>query len=243
MPSTFTCIIVDDEQDAIDLLSSRINVLFHNISILVSCTHWADALEKLRTNKFDILFIDISMPGKNAIELLKLLPGLSCEIIFVTAHDRFALDAFEFSTSGYILKPIDDNRLFAAVNKAIERISTQKHTKQQSAGIPAADKIGVPNNHGIDYINIHAIVYLEAVNKCTKIVTTKGEYTSSLNIGKFQHLIDNHSFFQAHRSYIINLNCILRYESTGLIVMDNKKEIPLSRNVKNDFLKLFHSSY
>jgi len=72
------------------------------------------------------------------------------------------------------------------------------------------------------------------------IVTNKAEYVSSYQIGKYKDMVGGYPFFHAHRSYIINLNFILRYETSGLVIMTNKKEIPISRNVKNDFLKLFN---
>lgn len=233
MPNNFTCIIVDDEQDAIDLLSYRIMHLFKNITIAGTYLNWQDALTAFREQKCDIAFMDISIPGKNAMELLKLLPVLDCELIFVTAHEEYAIEAFAFTTSGYLLKPVDDNALNAAISKAMMRVEHKRQAKQNNS--PAAhvtDKIGVPNNHGIDYINIPEILYLESTNKCTRIVTGKGEYISSLNLGKFQHLVDNHSFFQVHRSYIVNLNNILRYESSGMVIMSDKKEIPVSRSLK-----------
>ena len=244
MPDNVTCIIVDDEQDAIELLTDRIGRLYRNIQITASYTYWEDALEALRKQNCDLLLMDISMPGKNAIDLLKLLPGLQCEIIFVTAHDNYALDAFAFSTSGYLLKPIDDAALSTAINKALERIKNKKLAqKHTTASQPINNKIGIPNNHGIDYISISDILYLESTNKCTKIVTAKAVYISSLNLGKIKEMINSVSFFQVHRTYVVNLNSILRYESSGVVIMSNKMEIPVSRNVKNEFLKIFNSSY
>ena len=244
MINNYTCIIVDDEPDAIELLECRIKLLFQNILITGTYTHWEKALEALRTQKCDLLLLDISMPGKNGIDLLKLLPNLECEIVFVTAHENYAIDAFDFPTSGYILKPADDAALFKAINKALERVHKNKLAKQsQPQATFISDKIGIPNNHGIDYINVADILYLESTNKCTRIVTAKAEHISSLNLGKFQNLIDQHCFFQVHRSYIINLNCILRYESSGLVIMTNKMEIPVSRSTKTEFLQLFNSIY
>lgn len=243
MNTSYTCVIVDDEQDAIDLLSGRLGLLYDNITIADTFIQWQDALAALRKNRYDLLFIDISMPGKSGFELLKLLPGLESEIIFVTAHDNFALSAFSFSATGYILKPIDDTELLAAVDKALERIANKSLASQLKSPVSRiSDKIGVPKNHGIDYINVSDILYLESVNKCTQIITANGKYTSSSNIGTFRYLVDSNSFFQVHRSFIVNLNCILRYESVGTLIMQDKKEIPVSRNIKQDFLQIFNKS-
>ncbi len=242
MSNNFSCIIIDDEQDAIELLTDRIGRLFNNINVAKSRHDWTGALQALKEDKYDIIFMDISMPGKSGIDLLKLLPNLEGEIIFVTAHEQYALDAFSVSATGYILKPIDDEALYTAMNKAIVRIENKRlATQPKNNATTVGNKIGIPNNHGIDYININDILYLESTNKCTRIVTSKGVYTSTSNIGRFREIITDDSFYQIHRSFIINLNCILRYESTGVVVMTDKMEIPVSRIVKNDFLKIFNS--
>jgi two-component system, LytTR family, response regulator len=242
MTNNFTCIIVDDEPNAIELLIDRLGKLHKNITVTGTHTFWEDALNALRTQQCDLLIMDMSIPGKNGMEILKLLPKLECELIFVTAYEDFALDAFAFSASGYVLKPVDDSELSAAVNTAIERIQHKRTSRQiQNMGAQVSDKIGISHNNGIDYINVNDILYLESINKCTKIVTASSEHLSSLNIGKFLNLTHTHSFFQVHRSYIVNLNSILRYESSGLIIMSNKIEIPVSRSIRNEFLKIFSS--
>lgn len=239
----YRCIIVDDERDAIELLSSRIDQLYDNIEIADTFSYWKDALPILRNNNYDILFIDVSMPEKSGFDLLKLLPAIDAEIIFVTAHDNFALKAFSFSASGYVLKPIDDEDLSIAINKALERINNKQAAKRQPQPQPGTaattDKIRIPNNSGIDYVNVNDIVYLESVNKCTMIVTGKTKYTSSANLGTYKYLTDEHSFFQVHRAFIINLNCVVRYESSGVVVMQDKTEIPIARNIRQEFLQLF----
>lgn len=238
MTNHFQCIIVDDEQDAIDLLAARLGIFYKHIEIARKCTSWEEALHLIQTQHFDIVFMDISLPGKNGINLLKLVPGFDGEIIFVTAHDEFALSAFELSASGYILKPIDDMALMHAVDKALERIRDKRLAQPHTGG--ANYKIGVPNSTGIDYISAQDILYFETVKGYTKVVTKTTEILSSFSIGKFKAVLKN-DFYQVHRSYIVNLHCILRYNSSGEIVMQDKKHIPLSKNVKDAFLSLFNT--
>ena len=243
MTSNYRSIIIDDEQDSIELLQRRISLLYRNIDIVGTYTAWDKALEALRTQQCDVLFLDVSMPGKNGFDLLKLVPGLDTEVIFVTAHDNYALNAFAVSATGYVVKPVDDIDLSTAIDKAIERVENKRKASYKQSQASHSDKIGIPGNHGIDYMDIQDIMYLESLNKCTRIVTTKGEHTSSLNIGKFQHLIDQHNFFQVHRSYVINLKYILRYESSMVVIMSDKSEIPVSRTAKGDFLRLFNDIF
>ncbi len=241
MQNNFTCIVIDDEPDAIEMLTDSIKGLFINVNIIGTYTSWTDALIAIRQQKADMLFLDISMPEKNGIDLLKLIPDVESEIIFTTAYSEYAIDAFKFSATGYLLKPIDDAELLKAVNKAIERIRYKKAAKKESTYKNIDTKIGIPNNKGIDYVSISDIIYLESVNKCTKIVTKNSQLVSSFNIGRFKNLTEHLQFFQVHRSFIVNINCIIRYESTGNIIMTNNKEVPVSRNVKDEFLSLFNT--
>ncbi len=235
MIDIFTCILVDDELFAIELLSEQLSHLYKNLRIDAICTDWESALNKMRERDFDLLFMDVSMPGKNGINLLKLMPSISGEIIFITAHEEFAIDAFKFNTAGYLLKPVSDIDLSHAVDRALSRVKNRLIANNNITP-NINDKIGVPNNYGIDYLSISDILYVVSENKCTKIVTPTKTYISFNPLIKFRILIDSYKFMQVHRSYIVNLNAILRYESSGLIIMSNKHEIPLARTYKNDFL-------
>ena len=192
----------------------------------------------MRSTQCDIVFMDISMPGKNGLELLKLAPNLKSEIIFITAHSEYALNAFKVSASGYIMKPIDDADIVIAVDHAMERIKYKKMAKEKP-DIGPKPKIGIPNYNGIDYVAMDDILYFESVNKCTNVVLKDKEIISSYHIGRFKVLTEGHFFYRVHRSYIVNLNCIVRYESSGILIMSNKREIPISKSEKDDFLKIF----
>ncbi len=241
MANNFTCIIVDDEQHSIDLLSRRINILFDNIEVVGAYTAWEKALTALRTQQCDLLFLDISMPGKNGFDLLKLVPGLESEIIFVTAYDNFALNAFSFAATGYILKPVDDGDLAAAIDKAIKRIEYRRNARQVQASEGfTAKKIGIPDKKGTEYINISDIVYLEAVNGCTRVVTGDGEIISSYALNKFKPVLDKNGFFQINRSFMVNTNRIRRYTVEGCVILTTGLEIPVSKNYRDDFLLIFN---
>jgi two-component system LytT family response regulator len=242
MSNEYTCIIIDDEPYVIELLAESIKGLYDNIKIIGTYSSWKDASHAMRNNNADILFLDISIEGKNGMDLLKLAPQSNAELIFVTAFSEYALNAFKHAATGYLLKPIDDIELTAAVDIAIERIKNKRLALNQNniTNVSSINsKIGIPNNKGIEYLTINDILFLEAENTYTKVVLKNEELLSSYNIGKFKDLLDNNMFYQVHRSYLVNLNCIRRYENNGTIVMDNNAIIPVSRNIREDFLKLF----
>ncbi len=243
MNHEFSCILVDDENHSVELLHKRLVQLYKHLNIIAKYSSWEDALNGLRTLKCDILFMDISMPGKNGMDLLSLLPDLDCEVIFVTAFEDYALSSFRFSPSGYVLKPIDDVDLVTAVDKAIERLEYKKAAKQHAHATisPANSKLGILSNTGIEYVDLNDILYLETIRGYTKVITLNGEILSSFSIGKFKTILDKNLFYQVHRSYIANINHIRRYKTTGEIVMKNDRELPVSRSLREDFVRLFNT--
>ncbi len=243
MTNTISAIIIDDDDFSITALSDTLNSLYNNIEISGIYKSWNDGLDALRVIKADILFLDITINGKNGMDLLKMVPASDMEIIFVTAHTEYALEAFKLAATGYIIKPVGDKELSIAVDKAIERISNKK-TARLNLSIPvqlANSKIGIPNSKGINYYDMNDIIYLEATSNYTRVVTKQHEVLSSNNMSKFTHLLEGSTFCSVHRSYIVNLNCVSRYEAPGTIIMNNKIEIPLSRTAREDFLKRFNS--
>lgn len=231
------CFIIDDEPKAIDVLSERLKLLFPGVQVVGSYTDWKMGLEALRTTPVDLLFLDVSMPEKTGVDFLKLFPSMSFQVIFVTAHSEFAMEAIKFSATGYVLKPIDDYELSFAVNKALERMKGAKVVQPANNN---KRKIGIPNIKGIDYLNIDDILYFESVNKYTKVVTKEYSIMSSYNLGEFRKIIDDSVFFQVHRSYVVNLNHVVRYEISGSILMEDNMQIPVSKSVRNDFVGLFN---
>lgn len=236
----FKCIIIDDEPKAIELLQQRLKLLFPDVRILGAFAEWQKGYEAIRSQKIDLLFLDVSMPEKSGIDFLKLFPKTDFDVIFVTAHSQFAVDAIKFSASGYVLKPIDDYELSFAVNKVIEKRKFQAESGNAKPGDnKEKTKIGIPNPKGIDYLNAGEILYFESVNKYTKVVTKDHSLLSSYNLGEFKKLIDERIFFQVHRSYIVNLYKIKRYEISGTLIMEDNMQIPVSRNVRTEFMSVF----
>jgi two-component system, LytTR family, response regulator len=233
----YSCIIVDDEPKAIKLLKDQIETLYSNIDIVSTYTTWKTAFDALRKNDVDILFMDISMPQKNGINLLKLLPELRCEIIFVTAYSNYAIEAFEFKTAGYILKPVEDVLLAKTIDRAIERIMNSRAALlSKSDGVARVSKLAIPCDKGFDYVNIEDIIYFEAVSRYTKVITPNASILSSYSIGKFGDIIHGLNFFHIHRSFIINLQYIRRYRSNGTVVLSTGIELPVARDMKKSFL-------
>jgi two-component system, LytTR family, response regulator len=237
MNNTYNCIIIDDEPKAIELLVDSLRIVRNDITVLATYTSWADALNAIRTQPCDIIFLDISIQGRNGMDLLHLVPDLQSEVIFVTAYSDHAVNAFKFSATGYVLKPINDVELAATIDRTIKKIEMKRQA--QKSGVQLDSRIGIPGNKSINYVATGDIIYLEAQNTYTKVVTKDQEILSAYNIGKFRELLPANIFYQVHRSFIINLNRIVRYENTGTVVMDNNQKIPVSIAERTKLLSMF----
>lgn len=237
----YKCIIVDDEPKAVELLQDSIAELYGNVEVVASYNNWKPALQAMKTQDYDIVFLDISMPQKNGMDLLALVPDLKSEVIFVTAHSEHAIDAFNFGATGYVLKPINDTLLYKTINKAIERIN---HKRAAVSGVTIQpshnNKIGIPSQKGVDYIDVNDILYLESINRYTSVVLTNDKLLSSYSIGKYRPMLDGFSFCQVHRSFIVNLKHVKRYEHPGTLHMSNGVMIPVSRQNKDELNKMMN---
>lgn len=241
MNTRYTCLIADDEIHAIELLSDTLHDLYGaRIDIVRTCTHWREALETLQTDAYDLVFLDISMQGRSGIGLVKCVPDLQSEVIFITAYEQYALEAYKVMAAGYIVKPFNDIELAAVTDKAMKRIKNKRIAQhEEQAIVPVKNnKLGIPNGNAIEYVNAEDIIYLEADGAYTRVVFGNKEILSSYNLGKFKEILDSQLFYQIHRSFLLNLNHVSRYEN-GVIHTSLDKMIPVARSSREAFLKLF----
>ncbi len=236
MLSDVKCVIIDDEPKLIELLQKRLKLLFPRLKVLNAFTKWEDGVEYLRERNVDLLFLDVSMPGKTGVDFLKLFPNRGFEVIFITAHAKYAVDAIKLSALGYVLKPVDDEELTFAVNKFFDKKSKNGGTDSNKN-----TKVGIPNVKGVDYFSPDEILYFETVNKYTKVVTDNFSIVSSYNIGEFEKILSEDIFFRVHRSFIVNMNRVKRYESSGMLIMDDNMNIPVSKSNKVTFAQTFNN--
>lgn len=241
----YTTYIVDDEVKSGILLNSLVEELDVNLEVKNVLTNPKEALQIINDQSPDLLFLDIDMPQMSGFDMLRHIPEPNFEIIFVTGHNEYALEAFQFSASGYVLKPVIIEDLENAINTAVTRIESKFSLKQNkillsnlSESIQSNRKLGVPSINGIDFLRLSNIVACEGQNKYTNVIVETGNnILSSYNIGEFTKILENAGFFQAHRSYLINLSKIKQYQKDGTIILENGMPIPLARRRKDEFLE------
>jgi len=238
-------IIIDDEPNARENLKFLIEKYCKNIQILGEANSVETALELIQSLKPDVIFLDITLGTESGFDLLNRLENINFEIIFVTASDQFALNAIKFSALEYLLKPILVSDLLQAIQKLEKKLSQKVDTdfsvildilkKPKNQDI----RIVIPCMDGLEVIAISSILYCESDGEYTHIyLNNKTKIMSSYNIGEYESMFDDYSFFRIHHSYLVNKNYIKKYLKTdgSSVIMTNEKTLPISRRKKIDFL-------
>ncbi|WP_136468554.1 LytR/AlgR family response regulator transcription factor [Flagellimonas onchidii] len=249
MKKITTC-IVDDELDSIELLQNHLNQYCGDIVDVVGTAFTQKKgiaiIEKLRP---DLLFLDIMLDQETGFELLTKINLENLKIIFVTAHNNFAIKAFKFNAIDYLLKPIQIDELINAVNKAKKDIERENYTSFPQFEIlakntelqPQVDFIAISTFDKISFMKLSNIIFIESDGAYTLFHLADGKkITSSKNLGEYYSILKDKSFFRIHHSYVINLRCMINVlKLSGYYCeMVNKQKLPVAKRRLGDLKKI-----
>ncbi len=243
-------ILVDDSPSNLQLLKGLLNEYCPNVSVLETCTNIKDAENAIKKYTPELVFLDVELQNELGFNLFDLFPSPGFEVVFTTAHEKYALQAIKSSCLEYLLKPIDFRELINAVDKfekqkqltvnkkKIEVLLENVNNIQQTV-----NKIAIPNANGYVFLNTSEILYCEADMNYTKVVTTKNDsFLSTKNLKEFEEMLDTEAFFRCHKSWLINLNFIKQYSRIDgtRVEMANNQWIDISVRKRDEFLKMFN---
>jgi two-component system LytT family response regulator len=231
-------IIVDDEELARQLIRNYLKDAA-DIEIIAECENGFEGVKAISEQKPDLVFLDIQMPKINGFEMLELIDNPP-EIIFITAHNEFAIRAFEMNAVDYLLKPYSKERLVAAVQKVKERL--QADTVRESV-IPKLiqqplteklERIVVKSGTKIKVVPVDKIVYLEAEDDYVMIHTDEGKHLKQGTMRYYEDHLDPSRFVRVHRSYIVKIDQVTQLEPYSrenyLLKLKNGVSLKVSRN-------------
>lgn len=247
--TALTCIILDDEPKNVQLLKNMLGVHCPQVQVLATESNAGKGLTLIKELHPQLLLLDIEMPHINGFEMLKKLEPVNFETIFVTAYSHYAIEAFEHHAIGYLTKPINTEKLIAAIQAATERIEQKSFSKnlfsliESSAKPVPAQKIPLSTTNGLVFVKLADIMYCESNGNYTTffLAVDNKPILVSRQLGEYEKLLPESDFTRIHDKYIINLSYIKEYikGSGGDVVLENGKELPVASRRKEDFLARF----
>lgn len=240
-------VIVDDEQHCIDHLTRLLKVHVDEIELAGHYLNVNDGLKAISTLQPDLVFLDVQIHDETGFDLLGRIKEKNFEVIFTTAFDRFAVQAFKFSALDYLLKPVDPDDLSAALKKIKPSVNHAGFNEQinnllfniQSSN-RQLQRICVPVLNGMVFLNVNEIIRLKSDSNYTQFFLKDGQkILVSKTLKDFDELLSGTDFFRVHQSHLINLAYIKQYTKGkgGYVTMTDGAEIEVSVRKKEEFLK------
>jgi two-component system LytT family response regulator len=240
MKNKIKVIIIDDEALARQITKNYLSKR-SDIEIIAECSDGFDAIKKISELKPDLIFLDVQMPKLTGFEMIELLDSPPF-IIFTTAYDHFAIKAFEVNAIDYLLKPFSEERFNAALQKAIEKLSS-KNTQQFSLDNilktndqkeEFLERVVVKESSKIVIIPVEEIKWIEAQDDYVLINTSKGRYLKQKTMKYFESRLNQNHFVRVHRSYIVNIDLIKYLEQTETesykLILKDGSVLPVSKS-------------
>jgi two-component system LytT family response regulator len=222
------CFIVDDEPLARQGIREYIQQT-QDLNYTGEAGSAEDAIECLKTNKADLIFTDIQMPGIDGINFVRSTAN-NALFIFITAFPEYAVEGYELNIIDYLLKPVSYERFFKAVTKAKEYLALKNPTKEKNH----ADYFFIKCGNKFEKILFDDVLYAEALENYVKIYTRLKMHISYLTFKSLEEYLSPEKFIRVHKSYIVSLSKIENLDNEIISIGSN--EIPLSRNYRTEVM-------
>lgn len=240
-------VIIDDEPKARSTIREILALSEQKIEIFGEAGDVRSAYELISQKRPELILLDINLPDGSGFDLLKKFETIDFKVIFITAHEEYAVRAFRFSALDYILKPIAASDLINAVKKAGETIKgekTEEKFKAFLANLEKINKIVLRTTESIHIINLNNIVRCESdVNYTTFYLTNGEKLLVSKTLKEFDEMLVPSGFFRTHQSHLVNLDHITRYDKGegGHLIMDDGSLVPVSTRKREQLFRLFEN--
>lgn len=241
-------IIIDDEQSCIDRLTNLFAMhCTDTIKLEATARTPSEGIQTIKNLQPELIFLDVQLGGKTGFDILQEIGEIRFNVVFTTAFEKYAVQAFKFSAIDYLLKPVDPDDLLRAVGKLKEKISREEtaqkldvlfHNLKTIGG--ASKRISVPTINGLMFLQVSDIIRCESdVNYTHIFLKGKQKITVAKTLKEFEALLSEYNFYRVHNSHLINLAYITRYDKGkgGFVSMIDQSTIEVSTRRKDDFLK------
>ncbi len=222
-------IIIDDERLARQELKNLLSI-YKDIEIIAECNNAQSAKEKIAELNPDVIFLDMQMPVKTGLELIEEVSALP-DVVFVTAHDEYAIKAFEVNAFDYLLKPVSPERLAETIKKLTQKETYEK--KENTTPLTESDKVFIKDGEKTWFVKLSNIRLFESEGNYVRVYFDTFRPLILRSLNSLEERLDEKHFFRASRKHIINLSWIESIETWfngGLMVkLKGGQEVEISR--------------
>ena len=234
MTKKLRCVIVDDEQGAIDILTTFVNKVSW-LELSASFSDPLDALNYLSNEDVDLVFMDINMPDLDGMQLARLVQKMGAKIIFCTAYPEHAVESYEVQALDYLLKPIPFERFLAAANRAQSGLIQPEASSSESGDVRRHSQIFIKSGAQIHQVDADRISYIKKDGHYIVFKVNGKELLSRMTFSQLLELLPSDGFIQVHRSYVVALKKIEIIQKQFIQI--EGKEIPIGDSFKKDFFE------
>lgn len=247
MDSNFTCIIVEDDINSAKFVHKVIVSNFPEVSILATIASVKDAKKQLIELGPDFVVLDINLLDGDAFDLLSEIENIRFKILFITAHNKYAVEAFKFSALDFLLKPLSPKTLIASVKKIIDELQNEQYHNQlevffhnfKTSGMDK--KLVLKNLDAVHIVDLTDVSYVKSDNNYSTFFLSDGrKILVSQTLKSFHEKLANHYFFRCHQTYLVNLNNIRSIDKKNdTIELSTGDVLPVAQSKKKvliDFL-------
>lgn len=237
----YTALIIDDDIDNINILKIYLSKHCPFIEVVAEATTINEGISNFALKKPEILLLDIDLGNDNIFSFIDNADKIESEIIFISSHTEFGVKAVNYNITGFVVKPIDVQKLSEVIIKAVFNIENKLNSSDNS-DYPA--NIAIPYVNKIELVSIDSIMYIEADGKYSIFhINGSKEKIASRNLGEYEKILDPKIFFRTHHRYIVNVNMIAKIhkEDGGYCELKNGVNISIAKRRQdyfNKFLKL-----
>jgi len=238
-------VIIDDENRTRDLIARMIDSFGFDVVTIPEGENVQSGIEAIEKHQPDIVFLDIQMPDGTGFDVIRSIDNKTFEVIFITAHEEFAIKAIKFSALDYLLKPIDSTELKAALEKALDTIDEKKESSQFEAlqkNISPTEKrrLVLKTQESVHVVELDQIIRCEADRNYTSFfLKDNKKILVSKTLKDYETLLSGHNFLRVQQSHLVNIDYVDRYDKKngGAVVMKDGSEVPLSPAKRDLFFK------
>jgi two-component system, LytTR family, response regulator len=245
-------VIIDDERKNVDNISALLSTYCPQVEIVGTALDAPSGKQMILQMQPQLVFLDIQMPGENGFDMLRTLNRYNFEVIFVTAYDKYGIQAVKFAAVDYLLKPVNIAELQLAVDKAITRLQYKNQNLQlenliqllQQQHHKEEHRIALPVLKEIRFVYTREIIRCEASNNYCRFFLTDGEVILvSKPIFEYEEILKDYGFVRCHQSHLVNKKFIKSWvkDNGQFLLLQNGTQVPISRNKKDQLANALKS--